>query len=402
MSWQQNSSRRNAMMTGSEDQVPFARTQASVTLDAIRGIAALLVTLEHLRYRLFFEFTKADLHKAVLRALFIISGCGHPSVIVFFVLSGFLVGGSLLRAHGNDTWSWKRYLTHRFVRLWIVLIPALFIGLLWDMSTVHVAKGWINPPFVEHRVAQTAAYLGISGFMGNVFFLQDTLVPVFGSNGPLWSLNNEFWYYIMFPLGFFALFPRYKSATRITFAIAFVLLLSVLGRELALRFPTWLFGALLFYLPRPHCGGFARRLTLILYIFGFLGLVKVSFRLPLTADYLLAAATSAMIWVILSARSAANPRSLRTHSSRLLARFSYTLYLVHVPIFTFAGVFLVRDQPWRPTFPHLAWACAIWLATILFAWLIASLTEFRTDRVRDSIEAWSRRQVALRDRGMVS
>lgn len=30
-------------------------------------------------------------------------------------------------------------------------------------------------------------------------FLQTRFTPVFGSNGPLWSLFNEFWYYVLFP-----------------------------------------------------------------------------------------------------------------------------------------------------------------------------------------------------------
>jgi len=34
----------------------------------------------------------------------------------------------------------------------------------------------------------------------NVFFLQTITVPVYGSNSPLWSLANEFWYYLLFPL----------------------------------------------------------------------------------------------------------------------------------------------------------------------------------------------------------
>jgi hypothetical protein len=52
-----------------------------------------------------------------------------------------------------------------------------------------------------------------------------------------------------------------------------------------------------------------------------------------------------------------------------------------------AGVLLVRGAAWQPTFPHLAVACAVWLGTIALAWLIASLTEFRTDAVRRRIEA---------------
>ena len=36
-------------------------------------------------------------------------------------------------------------------------------------------------------------------FLGNAAFLQRILVPELGTNGPLWSLANEFWYYLLFP-----------------------------------------------------------------------------------------------------------------------------------------------------------------------------------------------------------
>jgi peptidoglycan/LPS O-acetylase OafA/YrhL len=37
-------------------------------------------------------------------------------------------------------------------------------------------------------------------FVGNLAFLQTIAVPIFGTNGPMWSLANEFWYYLIFPL----------------------------------------------------------------------------------------------------------------------------------------------------------------------------------------------------------
>jgi peptidoglycan/LPS O-acetylase OafA/YrhL len=262
---------------------------------------------------------------------------------------------------------------------------------------IHLAKARINPPFAEHRIAETVACLTFPGFLGNIAFLQNTLVPVFGSNGPLWSLNYEFWYYIMFPLGFFVLSSRYGRALRVAFAAGLIFLLLSLGWPLVVDAPIWVFGALLFYFQRSNFSESARRVTLVLYVCAFIGSVELSFRFPLLADYLLGAVTCMMLWVVLSARSAANLRSWPTRSSRLLAKFSYTLYLVHVPIFTFAGVFLVRDQPWRPDLPHLACAFAIWLATILFALWVASLTEFRTDTVRRSIETWSSRLEVLSD-----
>jgi peptidoglycan/LPS O-acetylase OafA/YrhL len=53
-------------------------------------------------------------------------------VIVFFVLSGFLVGGSVIKAHRQGQWRWTGYLSRRLSRLWIVIVPALLLTLFWD------------------------------------------------------------------------------------------------------------------------------------------------------------------------------------------------------------------------------------------------------------------------------
>lgn len=35
--------------------------------------------------------------------------------------------------------------------------------------------------------------------LGNLLFLQTKITQEFGSNGPLWSLFSEFWYYVLVP-----------------------------------------------------------------------------------------------------------------------------------------------------------------------------------------------------------
>jgi peptidoglycan/LPS O-acetylase OafA/YrhL len=43
-----------------------------------------------------------------------------------------------------------------------------------------------------------AEHLGFSTFVGNLLQLQTIVVSSLGSNGPLWSLANEWWYYVLF------------------------------------------------------------------------------------------------------------------------------------------------------------------------------------------------------------
>ena len=66
------------------------------------------------------------------RLFYFATGLGHQAVVVFFVLSGYLVGGSVLTAYQSGRWSWAAYALRRLTRLWVVLLPALIITLAVD------------------------------------------------------------------------------------------------------------------------------------------------------------------------------------------------------------------------------------------------------------------------------
>lgn len=57
-----------------------------------------------------------------LSALAVMSG--HEAVMVFFVLSGFFIGTSVLESFRERRWSWRAYLINRLTRLQLVLVPA--------------------------------------------------------------------------------------------------------------------------------------------------------------------------------------------------------------------------------------------------------------------------------------
>src|SRR5204863_1384009 len=75
------------------------------------------------------------------RILYFLSGYGHTAVVVFFVLSGFLVGGTVIRSDRNGRWSWRGYVLQRGTRLYVVLIPALLLTLCWDFAEQAVSAG---------------------------------------------------------------------------------------------------------------------------------------------------------------------------------------------------------------------------------------------------------------------
>jgi peptidoglycan/LPS O-acetylase OafA/YrhL len=174
-------------------------------LDLVRGVSALLVMLGHLRGFLFVDYGELERVGYLTKMFCFATGLGHQAVMVFFVLSGYFVGGSVLAGLGKGSFTWRGYAVSRLTRLWMVLIPALLLTLGIDLLGCHwnpgVYAGGLHASFMSGPRPNRPAVWDPVTLLGNLFFVQTIAVPVFGSNGPLWSLANEFWYYLMFPLG---------------------------------------------------------------------------------------------------------------------------------------------------------------------------------------------------------
>jgi peptidoglycan/LPS O-acetylase OafA/YrhL len=366
----------------------FHATTASALLDLIRGLAAIAVCLGHWRNVFFVDYPQIKSHRLAFAIPYVMTSGGHQAVVIFFVLSGFLVGGSVVRAVKKGTWSWKQYLTHRLVRLWLVLIPALTLAAVLDRTGIHLhhAPALYSGLAHDNVVNNVTAGLSATTFAGNVVFLQGIFVQTFGSDGPLWSLANEFWYYILFPCGLLLCFPSTSRFGRIVSLAVFLGIGLMIGKGILLGFPIWLAGALLAVLPVPRVS-FRWKIGIVLaYVPLFFFLAKTHAIGATLSDYLLGASTFLLLWCFLSAQSAAGEGSW-VKFARGTARFSYTLYLVHLPFLVLVASLTVKNLRWQPTPEHISWAFGILAAAIVYAWCVALATEFQTDRVRGWVES---------------
>lgn len=370
----------------------------SVWLDCIRWISAFLVLYAHASGRLFADSQPAL--SAPYKTLFLlekfVNGFSHQAVMVFFVMSGFLVGGSVIseyrRTQGIHLQS---YMLRRLVRLWIVLLPVFAIGVLVDSIGWRIAGGPVEGVyFTDLPDRMTAGVVAC-----NALFLQTFACNQTGSNGALWSLANEFWYYILFPLALLAVLPsRHGRAVRFAAGAAFAVLAVVLtaiqfdGWSLLPYMAIWLFGAYAFYQDKP-VGNFGPRVSLamfLLFIVGIrLGVRSEVFEAYPLMRYAVDLCTGALFAnFVMAIRSAPSGFTLpfpRLHV--LLASFSFSLYAVHVPLL---GIMIVAGgRIGLPTSDALASSPATWLVfalllivPILAALALAWATEWRTDWVR--------------------
>jgi peptidoglycan/LPS O-acetylase OafA/YrhL len=367
----------------------------------MRGLAALVVFLAHARNMFFGDVSAASTTGAHTSAHVNVpvgaAGIGTHAVIIFFVLSGYLVGGGVVRTMEAGRWTWSHYIRQRLTRLWVVLVPALLIGCALDNIGMRAGgPGAIYGAPPGQSVIGNPAWTGLNlpTFGGNVFFLQDILVPVFGSNVALWSLANEFWYYLAFPVAVII----YRSSTALPIRVLGLVALVGLGwlgaPMVTLYFFIWLLGVVVSRIPLFLGRASARALIALSGV----GLVFTSawvrtHRAPLfLANMGIGLVFCILLYGCLHRRDSA--KKLYSNLAAGIANMSYTLYLVHVPALMLVSAVVVGGwHPWKKDAPHLiAFACVIG-GVLLYAALMYLFFERHTERVRLAISGGRQAQV---------
>ena len=309
------------------------------TLDLIRALAAGAVCVSHLRNLMFVDYRSSVSIGLAGKVFYFVSNYGHTAVIVFFLLSGYFVGGSVLRQLDAGTWSWQRYLTERLSRLWIVLVPALLLTLFWDRLGLELAGGpfYLGTEGTFDQQINVASHLGAATLACNLVFLQKLSCGTYGSNGPLWSLANEFWYYLWFPAC--AVLVRRRRGPG-AFAIAAV----AIGRMIACPsllsgFGLWLLGVVLAVLekrvPAPSARSGLPWLTLASGAAFLAALVCTRFFL-LDNDWIVGVPCFVFLRCVLRENVRLRPAAL-SRVAILFSGFSYSLYLTHFSFILFVA-----------------------------------------------------------------
>src|SRR5260370_20251203 len=319
-----------------------ART--SVHLNLIRGVSALAVMLGHVRGLFFVDFPFLANKSFAYRVLYAVTGFGHHAVMIFFVLSGYFVGMSVIDSVAGQRWSWRVYLVNRLTRLQLVLFPALLLGAVWDQIGMRIpqAASFYYGGLYKYFAPSVALRSTPQVFFGNLFFVQSVVSPVFGSNGPLWSLSYEFWYYLLFPALMLAAASWAGVRNRLRYLGLTVFLLWFVGPQISLYFLIWLAGVLAGRFSRATKLASPKRQAVLsalagLIFLGALAWVRVHrFSSDVLADLIVGFCFAAWLYTLIQASredvSSAYARTAKTPSG-----FSYTLYLTHVPAFRLLG-----------------------------------------------------------------
>lgn len=370
-----------AIKKPSENTGPARKLDPALSsyLDFLRLLAAFAVVLGHM---------KQDGFNIGWMPL---SSYSHEAVVVFFVLSGFIIYASTAYRQCSAA----HYAVARLSRVYSVALPAIAFSMLLSAAIA----AW-NPQLA--RALTHFHAFDIKHLLGSTLFLNQSwdawkpYATTLTLNGPFWSLCYEVWYYVVFGLFFFMRNPLWRWAAA---AVA----LAIAGPAIAVLFPIWCMGAWLaanwHRLPRP-----APALAWTLFIGSFALVVAIDttaidmrikdllhdkvpgfWRLTnaqrFVTDHLIGVAMVAQIWAFPALGDGVRGfferhRNLFTQA----AGFSFSLYLIHRPLTTVSGKLLADAQ--LRTVPV---AIVSLVAVVGSCWLASLVTERKLPQWRRAI-----------------
>lgn len=366
----------------------------SFLLDWSRGLASLAVLFGHYRALFFVDYQSVATPSFQVQTIYFVTARGHDAVVIFFVMSGYLISRSLINGRRKGTWTLTNYAAARLSRLYIVLVPALLLGLVLDYigaaithSDVYITGHYAN--VIQRPVLES---LNVSTFIGNLFYLQTIAVDTFGSNGPLWSLANEFWYYVFFPILFLLSPFSSKNITR-KFILLFMLIFLILTifRPIAFGFVIWLLGTGVALTPQLA-------LRSKLWSFASLGILATSLvaaeivRTPSgpIRDLYCAIPFAGFLYIAGCTNASISSCSVSYRAGNYLASISYSLYLLHFPFLVILNAFLIgHAERWQPSVSSIFISITILLSVLTYTVVVWYLTESRTERLRSLLHVGS-------------
>lgn len=281
---------------------------------------------------------------------------GHLCVVVFFVLSGYVIAYTTAarKRSGLD------YAIARLSRIYSVLLPALLISALLLVVGRALAADYYQRFDRGHEVLRFA--LSLANLQESWWF---SAAPP--TNSPLWSLAYEFWFYVLFGVFHFV----GSRPLRLALLVGCGLLA---GPKPLLLLPVWLLGVACYNLgDRFRCSPTVARLGLVAAAAGLGGLGWSGADLPFpvgsppfyfsnafVSDFAVGVTIALMILLIRDAIPEISPPGRLVSFVRVGADASFSLYVLHHPVLVFLAATLVYNRNgWLPAAVGLAAVLAV-------------------------------------------
>ncbi|SDI85347.1 Peptidoglycan/LPS O-acetylase OafA/YrhL, contains acyltransferase and SGNH-hydrolase domains [Arthrobacter cupressi] len=289
------------------------------------------------------------------------------AVIIFFVLSGYLITSAVLKKRDRPDFTFNSYLLDRVARVVYPLFPALALIIACDFL---VFRGTTRLPFDGVDLSPQAV-AGAFTMLFNHPILQE-LAPRLGtpwinagpvgSGAPLWSVVAEWWIYVAFGVLAFVAFRKMKpgvgNALLLVFAIAVPVGYMAKGSYESLA---WIIG-MLYALAAGRVAKLPRSFHAWLVILGtaafLVGLYYNRVNLHSASTIIPASVAFCHLYFLvdgIAAERSADGLSRSTFKDRsgrafrafslFLSSYSYSLYLLHFSVVSYLWYFLHGTLP---------------------------------------------------------
>lgn len=295
-------------------------------LHVIRGICALIVVIYHSKFILWSGGTLYLSEKGLngildyfLFGIDMLSSCGAQCVMVFFILSGFVIHYSFELSNR----SLYQFYTIRFIRIYI----PYFVSLILAAIVLYLAVRWNKEIAIEHcREYNTRLLIAFNEINITTFWKSLLFIPAneyFGFNFAYWSLLHEAIFYLVFPIYFFC-------GKRIRVMIFFLLvLLSFLFNSSYLYYQIYfMLGVMLYdYYKTEKKFRVNRFFYWAIILIGFIG---VNILVKLNREVFADIASAIVVIVVFDYLIKSKRRSIK--ALHFLSDMSYSLYLNHLTV----------------------------------------------------------------------
>ncbi len=143
-------------------------------LQSLRGLAATIVLLHHGAFLFATSWSFRYATEAIFNA--------HAAVMLFFVLSGYVLGLSLIGTHFTARWISRFYLRRAFRIYPAIIVISLFSGLY----LIYVHRSWSTfDASAWYHKSYRSGFPGVEGFALSLLAWRNELIP------PLWTVRIE-------------------------------------------------------------------------------------------------------------------------------------------------------------------------------------------------------------------
>lgn len=342
----------------------------SVSLDGIRALASQAVVVGH-TISFFGVLPQLQPPSAPYMQ--------NIGVVVFFVLSGYLISYTVWRKRAKGPYTFRTYAIERFARIFSGFLPGLALIVVLDAVVIlHDSSRYAYAG--QYSVSSLVANLAmvqdhdfatfVSRFVPGIVKPWIAGVTTFGSGRPLWTLAIEWWIYMAF--GWFVLAGasrsrhpvRYLGTAVLVAALPLFNLVGGRGNSLTLM---WIMGALAFWLSLTLPPRWSVRTSLAMALLLTLAAAYRVFLTKQEYDLVFACLLAGALFFMLSTFRMSSFRypTPIPRAAKLFAGYSLTLYLIH---YTILAAMVAVDLPLPKPLLVVSAICLCNVVAALIAW----------------------------------